>query len=90
MSANVFGAMCMMHRQYIPIILQQSFTMDRQWDYQTQREVEAILKTPLRVFAQTWKDKSGADLLTTVLKQTFLNRGFSSELDRTNIKKLKI
>lgn len=90
MSANVFGAMCMMHRQYIPIILQQSFTMDRQWDYQTQREVEAILKTPLRVFAQTWKDKSGADLITTVLKQTFLNKGFSSELDRTNIKKLKI
>lgn len=90
MSANVFGAMCMMHRQYIPIILQQSFTMDRQWDYQTQREVEAILKTPFRVFAQTWKDKSGADLLTTILKQTFLNRGLSSELDRTNIKKLKI
>nr|DAR20932.1 MAG TPA: hypothetical protein [Caudoviricetes sp.] len=42
--------------------------MDRQWDYQTQREVEAILKTPFRVFAQTWKDKSGADLLITVLK----------------------
>jgi hypothetical protein len=42
--------------------------MDRQWDYQTQREVEAILKTPLRVFAQTWKDKSGADLITAVLK----------------------
>lgn len=84
MSANVFGAMCMMHRQYIPIILQQSFTMDRQWDYQTQREVEAILKTPLRVFAQTWKDKSGADLLTTVLKQTFLNKGFQvSQIELT-------
>lgn len=84
MSANVFGAMCMMHRQYIPIILQQSFTMDRQWDYQTQREVEAILKTPLRVFAQTWKDKLGADLLTTVLKQTFLIKVFqASQIELT-------
>lgn len=90
MSANVFGAMCMMHRQYIPIILQQSFTMDRQWDYQTQREVEAILATPLKVFAKTWKDKQGIDLFNTLLNQVFLNRGFSNELDRTNIKKLKI
>lgn len=89
-SANVFGAMCMMHRQYIPIILQQSFLMDRQWDYQTQREVEAILKTPFRVFSQTWKDYNGVELLTILLKQLFFNQGFSSELDRTNIKKLKI
>lgn len=90
MSANVFGAMCMMHRQYIPIILQQSFLMERQWDYQSQREVEAILRTPFRVFAQTWRDHSGADLALTLLNQVFLNRGFDDELSRTNIKKLKI
>jgi len=42
--------------------------MDRQWDYQTQREVEAILKTPFRVFSQTWKDYNGVELLTILLK----------------------
>lgn len=90
LSANVFGALCMMHRQYIPIILQESFTMDRQWDYQTQRYTEAVLKTPLRVFNKLLKDKQGVELLTVLSKQLFLNKGFDSELDRTNIKKLKL
>ena len=56
-TTNVFGAMCMMHRQYIPLLIQENFTMKRHWDYTSQREIEALFQTPLRLFSMLYKDK---------------------------------
>lgn len=89
-TTNVFGAMCMMHRQYIPIIMQERWTMSKQWDYTSQRYVEGLLRTPLRVFSEIYKDKKGIDILTTSFNQLVLNKGIQDELTRTNLKKLKV
>lgn len=89
-TTNVFGAMCMMHRQYIPIIMQERWTMSKQWDYTSQRYVEGLLRTPLRVFSEIYKDKKGIDILTTSFNQLVLNKGIQDKLTRTNLKKLKV
>lgn len=89
-STNVFGAMCMMHRQYIPIIIQERLTMERQWDYTSQRYVEGLLRTPLRVFSNIYKDRKNINVLETAFNNIILNKGFEDELTRTNIKKLKV
>ena len=89
-TTNVFGAMCMMHRQYIPIIMQERWTMSKQWDYTSQRYVEGLLRTPLRVFANIYNDKKGLDIMTTAFNQLILNKGIQDEMTRTNLKKLKV
>lgn len=85
-SANAFGAICMMHRNYIPALLQERLTMKRQWDYTSQREVEALLQTPLRILAQVKKDHYTAKALKNAFKEI---TGFSQDpLTRSNIRKL--
>lgn len=50
--ANAAGQFVMMHRQYLPVILQERFLMSRQLDYQTRRYKEAVFQTPYRIFTQ--------------------------------------
>lgn len=57
-AANAFGALCMMHRQYIPLAVQEKWTMDKQYDYTTQRWQEASMKSVLRLFQANYKDQS--------------------------------
>lgn len=70
-TTNVFGALVMMHRQYIPTIVEQNFTMKRQWDYTTQREVEALWQTPLRLFAKLYQDGLNIKALRTFFHDIF-------------------
>ena len=79
-TTNVFGAMCMMHRQYIPILIQENFTMKRHWDYTSQREVEALFQTPLRLFSMLYKDKITVKGLIDYVKNDTVTLG--------NLKKL--
>lgn len=51
--AGQFG---MMHRQYLPVILQERYTMSRQYDYQTQRWKEAVFRTPIRLITEAIKN----------------------------------
>lgn len=89
-TTNVFGAMCMMHRQYIPIIMQERWIAEKQWDYTSQRYVEGLLRTPLRVFSQIYRDRKNVNVASELFNKFVLNRGFEDELTRTNMKKLKI
>ena len=60
--------------------------MKRQWDYTSQREVEALLQTPLRILAQVKKDHYTAKALKNAFKEI---TGFSQDpLTRSNIRKL--
>ena len=45
MLAHFAGQFAMQHRQFMPVILQERFLMDRQYDYQMQRYREAMFKT---------------------------------------------
>jgi hypothetical protein len=49
-----------------------------------------LLRTPLRVFSNIYKDNSGLSILTSTFNQLILNKGIEDELTRTNLKKLKI
>lgn len=89
-SANAFGALCMMHRQYLPMIIQTQFTMSKQYDYTSKKYVEAVVKTPFRLFAEMYKDRQNVSIINSFVNQFILHRGFKTELDRTNMKKLKL
>lgn len=84
-TTNVFGAMCMMHRQYIPILIQENFTMKRHWDYTSQREVEALFQTPLRLFAKLYKDKFTVKAFLRFFKDIFNS---NDAVTRGNMRKL--
>lgn len=47
--SHSMGQFAMMHRQYLPVIIQERYTMERQYDYQTQRWKEGVLRTPYRL-----------------------------------------
>jgi hypothetical protein len=49
-STNVFGALFMMHRQYLPQLIYSNYGMSKQWDYNSQRWVEARAVTAWRLF----------------------------------------
>lgn len=48
--SNWAGQFVMMHRQYLPVILQERWLMSKQWDYQAQRYKEGVFKTVVRLF----------------------------------------
>lgn len=57
--ANWAGQFAMMHRQYLPVILQERWMMERQWDYQAQRYREGVFKTVVRLFEQANTNNEG-------------------------------
>ena len=50
--SHAAGQFMMMHRQYLPAIIQERFTMSKQFDYQTKRYKEAVYQTPYRIFME--------------------------------------
>lgn len=85
-TTNVFGAACMMHRNYIAVTLSNTFMMKRQWDYNSKREVEATLLSVLKLIQKLWHDKNIGDTINTVI----LNKGIEDNIIRTNVKQFKI
>lgn len=51
--SNWAGQFVMMHRQYLPVILQERWLMERQWDYQAQRYREGMLQSVVRLFQES-------------------------------------
>lgn len=93
-TANIWGSMVMMHRQYIPLALQEKWTMDYQWDYTSQRYREAVMKTPLRVLSQVYKDGNNLSALEKVSK-TFqilfgVKSGITDAATLANLRQLRI
>lgn len=84
-TSNVFGAMVMMHRQYLPLAIQEKWTMDMQWDYTSQRYREGILKTPLRVFKLAKKDERNISFI-----KKFIEHSKSDIATKSNMKQLLI
>lgn len=84
----------MMHRNYIPGIIQNKWTMTRQWDYTTHRWNEAMVLTPLRVLLQMKKDEQNTNILLSYLKEISISPWRSSSnqdsLTRANLKKLQL
>ena len=56
MQANAWGALCMMHRQYLPNLIQERLTMKKHYDYNTGTTREALYRTPYRVAKMLLKD----------------------------------
>lgn len=92
-SANVFGSMAMMHRQYIPLAIQEKWTMERQWDYTSQRYKEGILRTPLRVLSEVYRDNNNLNQIQKALKTIQILSGIKSGITDTqtlsNMKQLR-
>ena len=84
-TTNVLGSICMMHRNYIPALLQERLTMKRQWDYTSQREVEALIQTPLRLLAQVRQDHYTAKAFKNMFKEIFNS---DDALTKANMRKL--
>ena len=84
-TSNVFGSMAMMHRQYLPLALQEKWSMDLQWDYTSQRYREAVLKTPLRVFKLAKKDERNMSFL-----RKFIEHSKADAVTKANMKQLII
>lgn len=57
MSSTILGSMAMMHRQFLPLIMQERFMQDRIWDYNTQRYREGLLKAPITLIQGIYRDK---------------------------------
>ena len=79
--ANAMGQFMMMHRQYFPIILQERYTMTRQFDYQMKRYREAVLRTPVRICQEAQQD--GINILLA-----FRDAYLHDPTARENIKKI--
>ena len=85
-TTNVFGAACMMHRNYMVVTLSETFMMKRQWDYNSKREVEAMFLSILKLGQKLYQDKNVGNILNAII----LNKGIEDNTVRTNIKKFKI
>lgn len=87
--SHAFGQFAMMHRQYFPVILQERYTMSYQYDYQTQRYKEALLRTPFRLLAEGWEGDTRVERLLNSLK--YSRRAFLNDpVARENLKKVPI
>lgn len=56
LSSNIIGSLVMMHRQFMPIILQERWVQNRQWDYSSQRYKEALFRVPFSIVSAIRKD----------------------------------
>lgn len=79
--SNFAGQFAMMHRQYLPVILQERYTMSRQYDYQQQRWREGVFRTPFRLFHE-------AQLQNKSILQTYKEMSKSDPLVRENMARI--
>lgn len=49
LQSSILGQFFMMHRQYLPVILQERYLMTKQFDYQSQTWREGIFQSPIRL-----------------------------------------
>lgn len=56
LSSNIIGSLVMMHRQFMPIILQERWVQNRQWDYSSQRYKEALFRVPFSIISAIRRD----------------------------------
>lgn len=62
LSSNIIGSLLMMHRQFMPIILQERWVQNRQWDYGSQRYKEALFRVPFSIINAMRKDNRNIKL----------------------------
>ena len=77
-ASTIIGNMLLMHRQYIPLILQERFSMTRQWDYNERRWREAYYRVPFAIAAAVWKDKRNISTWSKIKQHTSQDRVFNS------------
>ena len=63
---NAFGGLVMMHRQYLPVVLSERFTLEYQYDPNLRRYREAVLQTVWRYIASIYSDSKELGLLKSV------------------------
>lgn len=68
--SNILGQFLLMHRQYLPIIIQERYTMSLQYDYSMQRYREALFTCGMRIFNEA---KQTDESLIRFLKQHYKN-----------------
>lgn len=56
LQANALGGLVLMHRQYLPQLIQERYLMDKHWDYSMQRYREAVYRTVFRLSWGMMKD----------------------------------
>lgn len=62
LSSNILGSLVMMHRQFMPIILQERWIQNRQWDYSTGRYKEALFRVPFNIMGAMYRDSRNLSL----------------------------
>lgn len=62
LSSNIIGSLVMMHRQFMPIILQERWVQNRQWDYSSQRYKEALFRVPFSIVSAIRRDTRNISL----------------------------
>lgn len=62
LSSNIIGSLVMMHRQFMPIILQERWVQNRQWDYSSQRYKEALFRVPFSIISAIRRDTRNISL----------------------------
>lgn len=60
---NAFGGLMMMHRQYIPVVLSERWTMEYQYDPNIDRYREASVRTIFRYLGILWNDYKEVGLI---------------------------
>lgn len=62
LSSNIIGSLVMMYRQFMPIILQERWVQNRQWDYSSQRYKEALFRVPFSIISAIRRDTRNISL----------------------------
>lgn len=81
LQSNIMGQMFMMHRQYLPVILQERYLMSLQFDYQSQTFREGVFRTPIRLLQM-------ANLKNQSMLKTFMQEYKHDPILRENILKI--
>lgn len=81
LQSNIMGQMFMMHRQYLPVILQERYLMSLQFDYQSQTFREGVFRTPIRLLQM-------ANLKNQSILKTFMQEYKHDPILRENILKI--
>ena len=63
---NAFGGLVMMHRQYLPVVLSERFTLEYQYDPNLRRYREAVMQTIWRFISSIYSDRKELGLLKSV------------------------
>lgn len=77
LSTNILGSLVMMHRQFMPLIIQERYTQNRQWDYSTQRYKEGLLRVPINIFSAMRRDERNISLTQKFLQNSTTDQRYA-------------